>query len=587
MFNKRLLSEFRENNKKVASIVLVKWFMLISNILLTLKTAEFIEAVVFNSNNPDTIKKEGVTLVLILLAVICIRSLLSFINNKLSFETSSYVKSKLRDMIYAKLMKLGTGYKCKFQTSEIVQLSTEGVEQLEIYFGSYMPQFFYSLVAPLTLFIVVGTMTLKAAIVLLICVPLIPISIIAVQKFAKKMLAKYWVTYTGMGDSFLECLQGLTTLKIYQADERYAAKMDKEAENFRKITMKVLVMQLNSISIMDLIAYGGATLGGILSILEYKSSNIGLSECFFIVLMSAEFFLPLRLLGSFFHIAMNGNVAADKIFSLLDFPCNEISENSEALKQKDNTIRFKNVVFSYEKDKEILTDISFEAKKGMTALVGESGSGKSTITSLLMKEVAKTKGNISIGNYEIDNIDENTIRKLITRVGHNSYIFAGTVRENLVMGKHDADDNEMFNVLKKVMLLDFIKENGGLDFELKEKGSNLSGGQRQRLAIARAILHNTPIYIFDEATSNVDVESENAIMTTINELSKEKIVILISHRLENVKFADEIYVLNFGKIVEKGNHSKLTGQGGFYTKIYTMQKELEKFGKEALKDGAM
>ena len=585
MFNKRLLSEFKENNKKVTGIVLTKWLMLIANIVLMLKTAEFMEALVLNGKDFDALKRNGVILALTLIAVMFIRSLLSTLNSRLSFETSSNIKRSLRNMIYDKLMLTGSGYKKYFQTSEVVQLSTEGVEQLETYFGSYIPQFFYSMIAPITLFAVIGTMSLKAAAVLLACVPLIPVSIIAVQKIAKRMLAKYWGSYTKMGDSFLECLQGLTTLKIYRADERYALKMDKEAENFRKITMRVLVMQLNSISVMDLIAYGGAALGGILSILEYSAGNITPAECFFIIIMSAEFFLPLRLLGSFFHIAMNGNAAADKIFSLIDIPVTENEENEKALKQAEHTVCFENITFSYEKDRAVLKDISFEAKRGITALAGESGSGKSTIVSLLMKEIVKTGGKIYIGNFEIDDIDENTLRKIVTRIGHDSYLFAGTVRDNLIMGKHDADDGEMFNALKRVRLFDFVMKSGGLNFKLSEKAANLSGGQKQRLALARAILHDTPVYIFDEATSNVDVESENAIMSVVKELAKHKIVIVISHRLENVKAADVIYVLKDGSITEYGNHFELMEQAGFYKEIYTAQKELEQFGKEALTGG--
>ena len=314
MFHKRLIKEFRENQKNIWGMVLTQWVMLIANVVLMLQTATFIAGMVRGEN----LQNQSIRLLVTLAVVVVVRSLMSPLNSKLSFEASKQVKARLRTMVYEKMMRLGSSYKEYFQTSEVVQITTEGVEQLEIYFGKYMPQFFYSMLAPVTLFVIVGTMSLKVAVVLLICVPLIPLSIVAVQKFAKKMLAKYWGTYTEMGDSFLECLQGLTTLKIYQADERYAKRMDEEAEKFRKVTMRVLIMQLNSISIMDLVAYGGAAVGIILSILEYQKGVIGLAQCFFIIMISAEFFLPLRLLGSFFHIAMNGNAAADKIFRLVD-----------------------------------------------------------------------------------------------------------------------------------------------------------------------------------------------------------------------------------------------------------------------------
>lgn len=419
------------------------------------------------------------------------------------------------------------------------------------------------------------------AVVLLICVPLIPLSIVAVQKFAKKMLAKYWGTYTEMGDSFLECLQGLTTLKIYQADERYAKRMDEEAEKFRKVTMRVLIMQLNSISIMDLVAYGGAAVGIILSILEYQKGVIGLAQCFFIIMISAEFFLPLRLLGSFFHIAMNGNAAADKIFRLVDLEEDQ-GEKSAQMEGESDEIAFSNVSFSYEAKKKVLEGISFRAGHGLTALVGESGCGKSTTTLLLMGDRRADEGQIFIGDMPIDKMDLKALRRKITRIRHDSYLFAGTIRENLLMGKEDATETQMKEALREVNLLDFVEKSGGLDFVLLEKASNLSGGQKQRLSLARALLHDTPIYIFDEATSNVDVESENDIMAVVRKLAKTKTVLLISHRLANVVSADQIYVLKDGMIVEKGQHEALCKEDGYYHRLFRQQSALEQFGKGAV-----
>lgn len=577
MFHKRLIKEFRENQKNIWGMVLTQWVMLIANVVLMLQTATFIAGMVRGEN----LQNQSIRLLVTLAVVGVVRSLMSLFNSKLSFEASKQVKARLRTMVYEKMMRLGSSYKEYFQTSEVVQITTEGVEQLEIYFGKYMPQFFYSMLAPVTLFVIVGTMSLKVAVVLLICVPLIPLSIVAVQKFAKKMLAKYWGTYTEMGDSFLECLQGLTTLKIYQADERYAKRMDEEAEKFRKVTMRVLIMQLNSISIMDLVAYGGAAVGIILSILEYQKGVIGLAQCFFIIMISAEFFLPLRLLGSFFHIAMNGNAAADKIFRLVDLEEDQ-GEKSAEMEGESDEIAFSNVSFSYEAKKKVLEGISFRAGHGLTALVGESGCGKSTTTLLLMGDRRADEGQIFIGDMPIDKMDLKALRRKITRIRHDSYLFAGTIRENLLMGKEDATETQMKEALREVNLLDFVEKSGGLDFVLLEKASNLSGGQKQRLSLARALLHDTPIYIFDEATSNVDVESENDIMAVVRKLAKTKTVLLISHRLANVVSADQIYVLKDGMIVEKGQHEALCKEDGYYHRLFRQQSALEQFGKGAV-----
>ena len=576
MFHKRLLQEFRDNNKYVVGMVITQWVMLLANVCLMFETAKFVSAMV----GGEPLQSHGITLLAVLGVVVLVRGGMSYLNSRYSFQASKVVKERLRTLVYEKLMRLGSSYRKEFQTSEVVQVSTEGVEQLEIYFGKYVPQFFYSMLAPITLFIIVGTMNLKVAVVLLVCVPLIPVSIVAVQKFAKKMLAKYWGTYTELGDSFLECLQGLTTLKIYQADERYAKKMDEESEKFRKVTMRVLIMQLNSISIMDLVAYGGAAAGIILSILEYKSHGIDLAQCFFIIMISAEFFLPLRLLGSFFHIAMNGNAAADKIFRLIDLEEEPVKEAVNDI-SVEKGIFLEKVGFAYEPGETILQDITVEAKRGLTALVGESGCGKSTITALIMGEQKPQQGRIQIGGVEQSQISSENLRKRITRIRHDSYLFAGTIRENLKMGKEDATEEEMCVALKQVNLLEYVTENGGLDYVLWEKASNLSGGQKQRLALARALLHNSEIYIFDEATSNVDVESENDIMEVVKELAKTKTVLLISHRLANVVAADRIYVLKDGKVIEQGQHEELYRQQGYYQKLFQQQSDLEQFGKEA------
>ena len=581
MFHKRLMKEFKENQKYVAGMVATQWGSLLCNVALMYAIGVFLEKLLLYNR---TVGEGDIAKLFIVFAAVYIgRAVFTSIGSHLSFAASTQVKRKLRELVYEKLMKLGSSYHAHFATSEIVQISTEGVEQLEIYFGKYVPQFFYSLFAPLTLFLIVGGMSLKIAVVLLLCVPLIPVSIVAVQKFAKKLLAKYWGSYTELGDSFLENLQGLTTLKIYQADERYAKKMDEEAEQFRRVTMRVLIMQLNSISIMDLVAYGGAGIGIILSVLELRASHITLAECIFIILISAEFFLPLRLLGSFFHIAMNGNAAADKIFKLLDEPLPQCGKNT---KIGGDDIVFSDVSFAYEPEKPVLKGISFTAEEGaFTALVGVSGCGKSTAASLMMgegKEQDAFSGTITVGGVNIHEIAPDALYRKITRVRHDSYLFAGTVRENLCMGRADAATEEMEAALKAVDLYDTVSEKGGLSMEITEKASNLSGGQKQRLALAKALLHDSDIYIFDEATSNVDVESENKIMEVIRELAQKKTVILISHRLANVTDADQILVMKDGVIEESGVHEKLMEKNGYYSSLYKAQQELEKYAKEAV-----
>lgn len=579
MFHKRLLQEFKDNQKQVVGMVLTQWISLLSNVALMFVIANTINTIV-----KDTFTtKQMVQLFLTFVAVILIRGGMTKMNDTMSYLASTKVKSRLREVMNQKLMDLGTRYRKSMATSEIVQISTEGVEQLEIYFGRYVPQFFYSLLAPITLFVIVSFMSIKVALVLLLCVPLIPVSIIAVQKFAKKMLNKYWGIYTGLGDTFLENLQGLTTLKIYQADERYAKKMDEEAEKFRKITMRVLIMQLNSISIMDLIAYGGAAVGIILSILEYRSGQITFVQCLFIMLIAADFFLPLRLLGSFFHIAMNGNAAANKIFALLDMPVDKNDFNEQDGKRQDlkANIKFNKVTFGYEEGQTVINDISFVIpKNSYTALVGTSGCGKSTIASLIMNDNRPNEGHVLMGDCDINDLSEEFIHNKITRIRHDSYLFKGTVEDNLRMGREQATKDEMLHALEQVDLLETIMEKGGLSMEITEKAANLSGGQKQRIALARAILHDSEVYIFDEATSNIDVESENKIMEVIHTLAKTKTVILISHRLANVVKADQVLVMKNGKIIETGTHEDLMRQQKYYHQLYTSQKELEKYTEE-------
>lgn len=576
MIDKRLLSLVSESKKYIAANVIFQWLGLVSNISMMLSITKLLSDAFANN-----ITKQSIIFALIsTLASLVVRFICAVLSSKMSYLSSKSVKLKLREMIYSKLLKIGASYNEKVQTSQIIQVTTEGVDQLETYFGAYLPQFFYAMIAPLTLFIVMSFISLPCAIVLLICVPLIPVTIVAVQRFAKKLLSKYWGQYTALGDTFLENLQGLTTLKIYSADKFKNKQMNEQAELFRKITMKVLTMQLNSITIMDLIAYAGAALGIILAVYEFRSANISLWGCLLIILLSADFFIPMRQLGSFFHIAMNGMAASDKIFDLLNLE--ETSQPKENIPINTNDIIINNLSFSYSENREILHSVTLSfPENSFSAIVGESGCGKSTLASILIGRNKNYTGSATLGFVELSDISEDTLMKKITYIGHNSYIFKGTVKDNLLMGKPGATDSELWAALEKVKLADFLKGENGLDTPLLEKGSNFSGGQCQRLALARAILHNSPIYIFDEATSNIDVESENDIMQLIYNLSKTKTVILISHRLANVKKADKIYVLENGNVKESGTHSALMENGSDYYKLYTAQEELENYtGKE-------
>ena len=575
MIHKRLMHIMGKSKKYVWSQVFFQWLSLLCNIVLMSGISLFLSQLSAGST-PDLWKNA----IWILLPALAIRYVCTVLASRVSHYAAKQVKERLRTMIYEKLLRLGLAYQQKARTSEVVQLAVEGVDQLEVYFGSYLPQLCYSLLAPLTLFAVLSFVSLPCAVILFLCVPLIPITIVAVQRFAKKLLGKYWGEYTSLGDSFLENLQGLTTLKIYQADACRHQMMNEQSERFRKITMKVLSMQLNSIIVMDLIAYGGAALGIILAVWQFQAGKLSLFGALLVILLAAEFFLPMRLLGSYFHIAMNGMAAADKLFALLDLP--DAQTGSRAF-PNDCTMVCKGLHFGYEADREILKGIDFSVHPGdFAALVGESGCGKSTLAAILMGRIRGFQGELTIGGIPILDIEEEALAANITYVGHQSYLFRGTIRDTLKMGNAEATDTDFWRVLELVKLADFLREQQGLDTQLEENGVNFSGGQRQRLAVARALLHDTPIYIFDEATSNIDIESENAIMEQIKELARNKTVILISHRLANVAGANGIYVLRQGILAEQGTHEELLSRQGEYARLWSAQQQLESYGKVAM-----
>ena len=574
MIKTRLIRLLSQSKKYIIYQVLWQWLALLVQIVAIIQVARLLEEAVAGRFAVHSLTRAGV----IFVGVIAVRFVCERMAAKASYMASVDVKHVLREKIYDKMLRLGASYKEQVSTSEVVQVCSEGVEQLETYFGRYLPQLFYSLLAPVTLFVVLSFVSFKASLVLLLCVPLIPVSIVLVQKIAKKLLSKYWSIYTGLGDSFLENLQGLTTLKIYQADEKKATEMDEESEYFRKITMKVLTMQLNSTSVMDIMAYGGAAVGILVVLGEFAAGKVIVSGALTVILLASEFFIPLRLLGSFFHIAMNGMAASDKIFRILDLP--EPEQGTKMLSGDGLSVHLQDVHFAYEQNREILKGVTFDIPAGsFVSLVGESGSGKSTIAALLSGKNLGFTGSIRIGETYLQDISEQSLMEHVTVIKHNSYLFKGTVEENLRMAKSDATDAEMIAVLKKVNLWDFLRVQNGLQTELLEKASNLSGGQCQRLALARALLKDSKMYIFDEATSNIDMESEELIMSVIYELARTKSVLLISHRLSNVVKSDCIYFLEKGVITESGSHALLMAKKGLYQRLFDYQYQLEQYGK--------
>lgn len=576
MIKTRLIEQVPSSKKYIALTVLAQWLKTVANIVMIFILSNLL-AQILDGKAFDF--KRLLPYLGAIAAVMLVRYLCGYASSQTSFFASSEVKKVLRQKMYKKLTRMGASYSEKVSTSEVLQVFVEGVDQLELYFGKYLPQFFFAMLAPITLFAVLVFVSWKASVVLLICVPLIPLSIVAVQKIAKRLLSKYWGVYTNLGDTFLENIQGLTTLKVYQADERKNVEMNEKAEEFRRITMKVLTMQLNSVSVMDIVAYAGSAVGVVIAIIQVKNGTITLPQAFLIIMLAADFFLPLRLLGSFFHVAMNGMAASDKLFKLLD--TKEDEHGAEIPENLDGDIEIKDLSFSYDGEKTVLNDISATFKKHeLISIVGESGCGKSTLASLLCGTTKGYSGSIAIGGVEIKDIDEKTLMNNITAVNFNSYIFAGTVRENMLIADKSASDEKMIEALKMVNLWSFLSEQDGLDTKLNQQGSNFSGGQRQRLAIARALLHNTPIYVFDEVTSNIDAESENDIMAVIHNMAKIKTVILISHRLENVVGSDKILLLDKGKIEESGTHSELMSLNKKYKLMYSTQAELEKYAKE-------
>ncbi|WP_233118529.1 ABC transporter ATP-binding protein/permease [Aggregatibacter actinomycetemcomitans] len=572
MIDKRLINTVANSKKWIAINVLWNWVALIGGIISAVVFAVCLQWAFERSLTLQS----AVIFTVVLIACLALRAWAGKMAVKASYKASTQVKHKLRTLIYQKLSSMPLNQVNQQSTSSVIQVASEGVEQLEIYFGRYLPQLFYSLLAPLTLFIFLVFFNAPTSLILLVCVPLIPMSIIAVNKIAKRLLAKYWSIYVGLGSSFLDNLQGLITLKIYQDDDYKAKQMDIEAENFRTITMKVLTMQLNSVSLMDLLAYGGAALGILTALLQFQDGNLSIFGVVLFILLASEFFIPLRLLGSFFHVAMNGKAASEKIFTLLDTPVEENKSAVDFPVKNEVTVQINDLHFAYSEEKPAINGLTLSIQpKQLTVFVGKSGCGKSTLVSLLMGFYQAQQGKILFNGIDIKQINRHSLYRHISLVSHSSYIFKGSLRENMLMMLSNASDEVIYQCLEQVNLANFVRENGGLEMPLLSRGSNLSGGQIQRLALARALLHNADVYIFDEATSNIDVESEEIILQFIQQLKHSKTIVMISHRLANAVNADQIYVLQSGRLMESGDHASLMAENGIYAEMFNQQKNLE------------
>ena len=578
MIDKRLINTVADSKKWIARTVLWNWLALVGGIVSAVAFAYVLQAAFLRELTASSAVSFGG----ILIAALALRAFAGKKSVQASYFASTRVKHELRSLIYRKLAGMPLNQVNQQSTSSIIQVASEGVEQLEIYFGRYLPQLFYSLLAPLTLFFFLVFFNAPTALILLVCVPLIPMSIIAVNKIAKKLLAKYWAIYVGLGSSFLDNLQGLVTLKIYQDDGYKAKQMDAEAEQFRTITMKVLTMQLNSVSLMDLLAYGGAAVGILTALLQYQEAQISIFGVILFILLASEFFIPLRLLGSFFHVAMNGKAASDKIFTLLDTPV-EAQQSAVAFAAKNNVeVEIKNLHFAYSPEKPAIQGLDLTIQPNqLTVFVGKSGCGKSTLVSLLMGFYKPQQGEILFNGQNALEIDRTSFYQNVSLVSHSSYVFKGSLRDNMLMAKTGATDEQIYQCLEQVNLANFVCENGGLDMPLLSRGTNLSGGQIQRLALARALLHDAQVYIFDEATSNIDVESEEVILQFIQQFKQHKTIVMISHRLANAVNADCIYVLDKGKLIEQGTHSALMAENGAYAAMFQQQKSLEQIREVA------
>lgn len=567
MFDKDLINLLGNNKKRIFIITLTNIVNMFANIGGTAIICKFFDMLITTTYAIQNV----VVYMIIALLLVLLKSIVIILLGQQKEMLGQNVKLDLRQKTYEKLFRMGLDNSSE-KVSSFNQMAIEGIEQLDLYYTNYLPQFFSALISPIILFVICVVLEWKTAFVLLACLPLIPISIIAVSKYAKKIFSKYWEKYNSMGDKFFDNLQGMKDLKIFDADEKKQIQAKENAEEFRKITMKVLVMQLASITIMDIVAFGGAAVAIVMTLLSGKNGEISPIIALFLILITVEFFLPMRALGSSFHIAMNGATAGKNIISFLN--SEEKKLGNEKIVSIDN-IKLQEVYFGYDTNKEILKNLSMNFKIGLNSIVGESGCGKSTVVALLLGNYNLNFGNILINEKKLADCDLKEYYKKLAMVGSNTFLFNDTIRNNFKMAKKHVSDIEIFNALKKVDMYDYVKNVGGLDFIILENSENISGGQRQRIALAISLISEKELYIFDEATSNIDIESEKIIINNIKDLAKTKIVVLISHRLANVVDSNKIYFIKDGAVFESGNHNQLISQNGEYKKIFNYQYNLE------------
>ena len=572
MFDKRLFSLVPGVMRHIAGNVALQWLALLANVVLFVSVGRLLQSVLTGGATGIDLART----LLVAVVAVAVRLVCQAQATKQGLAASALAKQRVRTLVYDKLVRMGPSYRETVATSEATQLCVEGIEQLEAYFGSYLPQLFYSLIASVTLFFCLAPLCTPAAVVLLCCVPLIPISLMAVMKIAKRIMGDYWHSYTDLGALFLESIQGLTTLKVFRADEERHCRMNEEAEKFRKATMRLLTMQLNSVIVMDIFAFAGAAAGIVVMLNSYAVGTVTFAGAFAFVFLAADFFIPLRTLGSFFHTATGGMAAAERMYRIIDAP--EPACGTQAVTCTSVGIECRNVSYSYDGTRTVLQNADFTARPGgFVGITGASGSGKSTLAGILTGANLSYTGSVTIGGIDLRDISAESLRDTVTYVGFRGFLFAGTVRSNLLMARAGASDDELWEALSRCRIDDFMRRSGGLDAPVSAEGTNLSGGQRQRLAMARALLHDTPVYIFDEATSNIDADSEAAIIDAVAELARTKTVVMVSHRLAALRGCDKVYVFEAGRVVQTGTHEELAKQDGPYASLWARQAELEDF----------
>lgn len=586
MFEKRLFSLVPQATPYIMASVLFKWIALMANITVMWVLARILGGIVTDGLSAALAVDALAQTALPLAAAIIVRAASIYLAQRAGDKAAFEAVRRVRSLVYDKLTALGPSYTETVPTAEAVQTSVEGATQLQVYFGGYLPQLFFAGLAPITLFVLlVGQAGLPAAL-LLACVPVIPISIMMVMRNAKKIGAEYWGSYVDLGGMFLEAVQGLTTLKVYQADHSWHERINAESERFRTATMRLLVMQLRSICVMDLVVYMGAALGIIVAVLQLATGKIGFEAAFLIVFLSQEFFLPMRRLGSLFHTAMNGMAASRRMFGILDTP---EPERGDVELDGRGDIELAGVSYAYG-DRTVLDSASATIAHGsLVALVGESGGGKSTLAGIIAGRKGAYRGSVRIGGVELRDVTAASLMRAVTLVPTNGYLFAGTLRDNLLLAQPNATDTELLRALDRTRVAAFVQANGGLDMVINEGGTNLSGGQRQRVCMARALLHDSPIYVFDEATSNVDAASEAAIGEVIASLAGGHTVIVVAHRLSTIVDADQILVLERGRIAEHGTHDELLADAGVYARMWNSQEQLSAYAyaEDGAEDVAM